>query len=135
METLRIKTRKERDVVDITDAVQKALTRHPPRGEVVHLFVKHTTAALTTVPLRAIDGLDLVGRVEATVHHPSHPRHGMGGYSHYMMHLPAAVIAAHIGASLAVPVKRGKLSLGRFQRVVLLEFEGPGVREVAVISE
>jgi len=52
METLKIKTRKERDVVDITDAVNKALKRHPPRGEIVHLFVKHTTAALTTVPLR-----------------------------------------------------------------------------------
>lgn len=134
METLEIKTKKERDVVDITDAVNTVLKRHPPRGEIIHLFVKHTTAALTTVPLRSTDGLDIMGSMEGTVRHPSHPRDGMGGYSHYMTRLPAAVIAAHIGASLALPVKRGRLSLGRFQRAVLLEFEGPGTREVVVME-
>ena len=85
-------------------------------------------------PLRS-NSLDIMGVMEATVHHPLHPRDGVGGNSHYMTRLPAAVVAAHIGASLALPVRRGRLSLGRFQRAVLLDFEGPGTREVVVISE
>jgi len=47
-------------------------------------------------------------------------------------HVPAHVLSAVIGASLTIPVQDGRLSLGDFQSVVLLEFQGPAERQVEV---
>jgi secondary thiamine-phosphate synthase enzyme len=52
-------------------------------------------------------------------------------------HDSAAHVAAHflsglVGPSVSVPVESGKLDLGQFQHIVLLEFEGPRRREIEV---
>jgi secondary thiamine-phosphate synthase enzyme len=47
-------------------------------------------------------------------------------------HVRAHVLSALIGPSLAVPVSSGQLRLGQFQRIVLLEFEGPRERIIEV---
>ena len=39
-------------------------------------------------------------------------------------------LSALVGPSVHVPVQAGRLALGQFQRVVLLEFEGPRKREI-----
>jgi secondary thiamine-phosphate synthase enzyme len=50
-------------------------------------------------------------------------------------HDSAAHVAAHflsglVGPSVHVPVQGGRLALGEFQRIVLMEFEGPRRREI-----
>jgi thiamine phosphate synthase YjbQ (UPF0047 family) len=42
------------------------------------------------------------------------------------------VLSALVRPSVSVPVRAGRLGLGQFQRVVLLEFEGPRERAVEV---
>jgi thiamine phosphate synthase YjbQ (UPF0047 family) len=42
------------------------------------------------------------------------------------------VLSAIVGPSLSVPVRAGRLGLGQFQRIVLLEFEGPRQRMIEV---
>ena len=44
----------------------------------------------------------------------------------------AHLVAGIIGASVQVPYADGELSLGRWQRVLLLELDGPRQREVLV---
>jgi secondary thiamine-phosphate synthase enzyme len=87
--------------------------------------MRHTTAALTlaAVPDGAAD--DLLGVLPKLLpafdfqHAPPE-------------HVPAHVLSAIIGASLTVPVQAGRLSLGQFQSVVLLEFQGPADRQAEV---
>ena len=45
-------------------------------------------------------------------------------------HVAAHFLSALVGPSVHVPVRDGKLALGEFQRIVLMEFEGPRRREV-----
>ena len=45
-------------------------------------------------------------------------------------HVAAHFLSALVGPSVHVPVRDGKLALGEFQRIVLLEFEGPRRREI-----
>ena len=45
-------------------------------------------------------------------------------------HVAAHFLSALAGPSVHVPVRDGKLALGEFQRIVLMEFEGPRRREV-----
>ena len=47
-------------------------------------------------------------------------------------HVRAHVLSALVGPSLSVPVRGGRLGLGQFQRIVLVEFEGPRERAIEV---
>jgi len=45
-------------------------------------------------------------------------------------HVTAHFLSALVGPSLHLPLRDGKLALGEFQRIVLMEFEGPRKREI-----
>jgi len=53
-------------------------------------------------------------------------------HPHNPAHVPNHILSALVGTSLTLPVADGRLVLGTWQRVVLIEFEGPRRREVAV---
>lgn len=95
-------------------------------AHICNLFLTHTTAALTTADLDPGTDLDMLDAFEAIVpklkyRHPHDP-------SHVSDHILSSVI----GTSLTIPVKEGKLVLGTWQRVVLVEFDGPKQRELII---
>ena len=47
-------------------------------------------------------------------------------------HVLAHILSATIGASLVVPIRSGTLALGEFQKVVLIELDGPKCRRLEV---
>jgi thiamine phosphate synthase YjbQ (UPF0047 family) len=47
-------------------------------------------------------------------------------------HVAAHFLSALVGPSVSVPVRDGALALGEFQRIALMEFEGPRRREIEV---
>jgi secondary thiamine-phosphate synthase enzyme len=127
MNSLSIKTHKKREVVDITEQVQGELRRDFPRQNgVCHLLVLHTTAALTTADLDPGTDLDMLDAFEAMMPklHYRHP--------HDPSHVPDHILSAMIGASLSLIVEKGALLLGTWQRVVLIELDGPRQREVGL---
>jgi secondary thiamine-phosphate synthase enzyme len=124
MQRLIIKTRRKREVVDITDHVERLVNGH--QSGVCSLLILHTTAALTTADLDPGTDLDMLDAFEAMV--PRLPyRH-----PHNPSHVPDHILSALIGTSVALPFENGKLLLGTWQRVVLIELDGP--RERAVVA-
>ena len=122
MERLTIKTHKKREIIDITDRVQSLLGG----SGLCNLLVLHTTAALTTADLDPGTDLDILDALEAMVpklryRHPHDPEH-----------VPDHILSALIGTSVALPFEGGKLVLGTWQRVVLIELDGPREREIAL---
>lgn len=132
MKVLTIKTHKTRDVVDITNDVNATLANASRSSGVCTLFVRHTTAALTTVCLDPETELELMGKIDAVITHPARKGESQHMHSHHVGYLPPCVLASFVGSDLVIPISDGKLFLGKFQRVVLLEFEGPSEREVVV---
>ncbi len=127
MQKFLVKTRNKREVADITDAVVRALSKHyAEQSGVCYLNLLHTTAALTTADLDPGTDLDMLDAFEAMVPklHYRHP--------HNPAHVPDHILSAMIGTSMALPVERGKLVLGTWQRVVLVELDGPRQREIVV---
>ena len=123
MQQLQIKTRKKREIVDITEAVERALGG---KSGICQLTVLHTTAALTTADLDPGTDLDMLDAFEAMVpklryRHPHDPQH-----------VPDHILSAVIGTSVALPAEKGKLVLGTWQRVVLVELDGPRERQIAL---
>jgi secondary thiamine-phosphate synthase enzyme len=126
VQRLSITTRKKREIVDITDAVQKELTKYDGDSGVCHVSVLHTTAAVTTADLDPGTDLDMLDAFEEMIpklryRHPHNPSH-----------VPDHILSALIGTSITLPAENGKLLLGTWQRVVLIELDGPREREVVL---
>ncbi len=126
MEELIVKTKKKREVVDITGQVEEIVGGEKMKDGLVNVFVTHTTAALTTADLDPGTDLDMLDAFEKLIpklnyRHPHNPAH-----------VPDHILSSLIGTSLTLPVENGKLVLGTWQRVVLIEFDGPRERRVVV---
>src|SRR5215813_7340758 len=124
MHRLIIKTGKKREVLDITDLVEDQLGEKGPKSGICNLFILHTTAALTTADLDPGTDLDMLDAFEAMIpkmryRHPHNPAH-VGDH----------ILSALIGTSIALPFERGKVVLGTWQRVVLIELDGPRDRKL-----
>lgn len=119
--TISIRTKDKRQVIDITDEIESRI-----KGDgVISIFVRHTTAAVTTADLDPggtdRDYLEAIESMtpELNWNHPHDP-------GHFPDHLWASVI----GPALTIPFKGGKLQLGTWQRVVLIEFDGSRERQL-----
>jgi secondary thiamine-phosphate synthase enzyme len=136
MTVIRIKTTKKREIVDITDTVQNVLQEaHGKASRLVNLFVMHTTAALTTADLDA-GGTDQDYLDAFTNLVPKFSPSGVEGiqyrHPHDPAHMPDHILSTLIGVSLTLPVADGQLALGTWQRVVLIELDGPRERRIIV---
>ena len=127
MQNLTIKSRKKREVLDITDTLGDLLQeKYAQSSGICNLLILHTTAALTTADLDPGTDLDMLDAFEAMVpklryRHPHNPAH-----------VPDHILSALIGTSVGLPFQQGALVLGTWQRVVLIELDGPRERDVAV---
>ena len=121
-----VKTQKKREVVDITDLIEDHLQDASVETGVCNLLVLHTTAALTTADLDPGTDLDMLDAFEAIIpklryRHPHNPAH-VGDH----------ILSTLIGTSVSLPFEEKKLVLGTWQRVVLIELDGPRQRELAL---
>ena len=118
---IELQTQSAREVVDITARVE-ALVAGAAGGS-CHLYLRHTTAALmvitgeTGVPEDIMDVLDaLVPKLAFRHDSPAH--------------VAAHFLSGLVGPSVHAPLRDGRLGLGEFQRIALLEFEGPRRRQI-----
>src|SRR5206468_196370 len=121
-----VKTQKKREVLDITDLIEDHLQDASVETGVCNLLVLHTTAALTTADLDPGTDLDMLDAFEAMIpklryRHPHNPAH-VGDH----------IMSALIGTAVSLPFEEKKLLLGTWQRVVLIELDGPRQRELAL---
>ncbi len=116
-----VPTHHKREVLDITEEVAASL---PPENGLCVVTILHTTAALSTADLDPGTDLDMLDAFAAMMpklqyRHPHNPAH-----------VPDHILATLIGPSLSLPVVRGRLVLGTWQRVVLIELDGPRERKI-----
>jgi len=127
MEKIRIKTHLKREVIDITGRTDTII--HGIREGLLHLWLAHTTAAITTADLDPGTDEDMLEALESllpkkTWRHPHNPEHA-----------PDHIISSIIGPTLTIPIEKGKLTLGTWQRVVLVELDGPREREILAMVQ
>lgn len=121
---LIISTKKHKEIIDITELVNEKFQELEISNGLCSLFLTHTSAALTTADLDPGTDLDMLDAFEAIIpklpyRHPHNPSH-VGDH----------IMSSLIGCSLVIPVKDGGLLLGTWQRVVLIEFDGPRERQI-----
>jgi secondary thiamine-phosphate synthase enzyme len=120
---LQISTHKKHEIIDITDQIQQQL---PNQNGLINVFVAHTTAAITTADLDPGTDEDFLDFLKSLVpdlnwRHPHNPAHA-----------PDHLLSSVIGPEVNVPLQNGKLQLGTWQRIVLVELDGPRQRNIQI---
>jgi secondary thiamine-phosphate synthase enzyme len=127
---IEVATKGQDDARDITTQVQAAVEEANARSGTATVFVGGSTAGVTTIEFEpgAISDLNRVFELLA-------PRHGE--YRHHLRwgddNGSSHVRASLLGPSLTIPFADGKLLLGTWQQIMLLEFDTrPRKRELVV---
>jgi secondary thiamine-phosphate synthase enzyme len=127
---LKVTSKAEGDIIDITSEVEKAVRESGIQEGLVHLFVRHSTAALTTIEFEPgvlsdlRRALSVLAPDDATYAHNA--RWGDGnGRSH--------VKAALVGPSLTLPLANGAVMCGTWQQIVLLELDVNAGRDRTIL--
>lgn len=115
-----IKTAGHTDVIDITDKVAAAVKDSKSPSGVAVVFVPSSTAAVTTMEFEpglkkdVSDVLEKIAPYEKSWEHHK-TWHDNNGAAH--------VRASIIGPSIIVPFENGRLVLGEWQQIVLMDFD------------
>ena len=122
----KVKTPERVALVDITADVNRAVAESGTGDGLCNLFVPHTTASVIISENWDPDVTsDMLKQLERIV-----PREA--GYKHSEGNSQAHILSVMLSTSINVPVHAGTLALGRWQAVMLAEFDGPRERSVYV---
>lgn len=126
MKTLRVKTTRRTEFVDITRAVEQAVSESGAKTGMCYVYVPHTTAGVAINEHADPDvASDVEGIFDRLIPHRGPYRHSEGNTDSHMK-------AILTGTSQIVFVDEGKLALGTWQGIFLCEFDGPRQRSVFV---
>ena len=126
METIQVRTPSHSSAVDITGHIFTKLRETGAGDGICLVYVPHTTAALTINEGADPDVIDDVLRtLEKIVPWGGDYRHSEGNSAAHVKSILA-------GGSVQVVVQAGKPVLGTWEKIFLLEFDGPRTRKVFV---
>ena len=118
------------DIVDVTPQVEAIVAKSGIQDGQVTVFISGSTAGVTSIEyepglLKDLpDALEKVAPMKGPYHHDATWGDG-NGYAH--------VRAALIGSSLTVPVVEGRMILGTWQQIVVMDFDNrPRSRQIIV---
>jgi len=120
-ETIKVKTKGNCDVVNITEQVSEVVAQSDIREGTVTVFNVGSTAGITTTEYEpGLVNYDIEAAFEKIA--PENARyeheetwHDDNGHAH--------VRASLLGPSLSVPVVDGRLTLGTWQQIILVDFD------------
>jgi len=130
-EQLRLSTRGDGDVVDLTGRVTQVVAASGIERGIVAVFVPGSTAAITTLEHEPGGVQDLRAALERLV-----PREGQ--YEHNRLNHDtnshAHIRAAIVGPSESVPLEAGRLLLGTWQQIALVDFDDRPRERTVIVS-
>lgn len=126
IKTLRVKTSRRTEWVNITSEVSRLVTASGISSGVCQIYVPHTTAGVT---INEGYDPDVASDMESAFDRMV-PRNA--GYAHAEGNSDSHIKATLVGLSQSVWVENTNLRLGRWQAIFLCEFDGPRSREIHV---
>lgn len=122
-------TTADRRVTDVTDHCA-AFAGEIDGDGLLHVFLPHATAGLALLETGAGSDDDLAGHLDEVLPRDGRWRHAHGSPGHGADH----VLPAFISPSLTVPVDDGRLALGTWQSVVVVDTNADNPRRTLRLS-
>ena len=118
---VKVRSGKRGEYIDITTEIEKLVDKSEVRNGVVIIHELHTTAALTIQENDTSVHEDTKEIMDKLVPLDREYRHSYEGNENAAAHIKNQIL----GSNLAIPVIDGKIALGTWQRIFLVElFEG-----------
>jgi secondary thiamine-phosphate synthase enzyme len=128
---LQLSTEGDADIIDITDGVQRVVATAGADSGQATAFVRGSTAAIATMEFEPGGIHDLRAMLDRLI--PT-----QGDYEHNRLNRDtnshAHQRASLVGASETVPVLDGRLALGTWQQLVLIDFDDRPRRRTVVVQ-
>ena len=126
MRQFTVKTSSRCEMIDVTSQVAALVREEKLQNGLCHVFVPHTTAAVTINENADPDvQADILLGLARLVPEK-------GNYRHREGNADAHIKASLFGASETIVVHEGKLVLGVWQSIFFCEFDGPRTRTVNI---
>lgn len=126
MQTIQINSRKKVEMIDITADIQSVVRDLDAKDGLIHLYVPHTTAAVTINENADPDVTrDLVMELNKIVPFED-------GYQHLEGNSAAHLKSSLVGVSEFIPLQNGQTILGTWQGIYFCEFDGPRQRKLHI---
>jgi secondary thiamine-phosphate synthase enzyme len=116
-EVIHVVTGRRESVHDITSACAKFTAAAGGGDGLLHVFVPHATAGLALMELGAGSDADLLAALAEMLPADDRWRHAHGSRGHGRTHVLPALIAPF----LVIPVLAGRMALGTWQSVALID--------------
>ena len=120
IEIIKIETKGDTDIINISDKVQKTVDKSKNKEGIVNVFTRHTTAGIAIMENEKgilMDFKEILERI-APVYSKYH-HNEMQSDNNGSLHFKASLI----GSSVSVPFREGKLLLGTWQQIFLVDFD------------
>ena len=127
-EYLHFETKKQRDYIDITEEVEKVVQRSGIEEGMVLVSAMHITAAVYVNDHESGLIADIDEWLERLAPFDPSYRHHSTGETNGDAHLKSLLIHHEV----IVPITRGELDLGRWQRIYYAEFDGRRRKRVII---
>jgi secondary thiamine-phosphate synthase enzyme len=127
---LTIDTGRSPGLVDLTDACARFVADADAGSGLLTVFVPHATAGVVVVELGAGSDADLLAALERLLPHDERWRHRHGAAGHGADHVLPLLVAP----SLSVPVIDGRMTLGTWQSIALLDTNRDNPRRTVRLS-
>lgn len=125
-EVIRIRTGDRAQVRDLTDECARFIGTDPSDG-LLQVFVPHATAGVAILETGAGSNIDLLAALDELLPRDHRWRHEHGSHGHGRDH----VLPAFIAPFATIPVLGGRLQLGTWQSICLVDTNiDNAVREV-----
>jgi secondary thiamine-phosphate synthase enzyme len=117
---LKLSTRGNGDIVDVTDGVAAVVGQSGVQAGVAVVFAPGATVGITTMEFEPGGVADLQALLDRLIPPAGDYEHNVRNHdSNAHAHLRAALV----GPSESVPVVGGRLTLGTWQQIVLVDFD------------
>ncbi|HXI81874.1 MAG TPA: secondary thiamine-phosphate synthase enzyme YjbQ [Verrucomicrobiae bacterium] len=129
--TLTLRTGSARGLTDLTPACRRFVAEHAGSGGgLLSIFVPHATAGLAILELGAGSDDDAIDALDRLLPRDDRWRHRHGSAGHGADH----VLPLLAGPSLTVPVIDGRLALGTWQSIALLDPNADNPERTVLLS-
>ena len=129
-EIVQIRTGDRERVVDLTEEIAGFLRSAGARDGLLHVWVPHATAGLAVMETGSGSEEDLEAVLERLLPRDDRYVHRHGSRGHGADHL----LPVFVGPSLGVPVQGGRLLLGTWQRICLVDLNDDNPRRRVRLS-
>ena len=117
-EIIRLRTGSRESVTDITGACREFAAGAAGGGDgLLHVFVPHATAGLALIELGSGSDRDLLDALRRLLPADDRWQHAHGSAGHGRTH----VLPAFVAPAVTVPVLAGRLALGTWQAICLVD--------------